>query len=193
MTLVVNIFGGPGTGKSTNAALTFGELKSQGYNVEMAHEYAKDLVWEGRNKAIGFQPYVIGKQMYRVHRLLGEVDAIITDSPVLFGLIYKERYICPEFDNFVVAQFKQWFTLNIFLVRDSEYHSYNPRGRFQTEEEAVAIDEKIKAMLKEHHIPYTSLVVNKYTPGDIVSLVKLNLDWNLENLKEIDAKNERIR
>ena len=44
--LVINLFGGPGCGKSTIAALLFGKLKQNGINCEMALEYAKDKVWE---------------------------------------------------------------------------------------------------------------------------------------------------
>jgi len=35
MTLVVNLYGGPGTGKSTTAAATFAELKMAGINCEL--------------------------------------------------------------------------------------------------------------------------------------------------------------
>ncbi len=45
-TLVINMFAGPGAGKSTLAAGTFFRLKCLGVNAEIAPEYAKDLVWE---------------------------------------------------------------------------------------------------------------------------------------------------
>jgi hypothetical protein len=89
-TLVVNLFGGPGVSKSTNRALVFAKLKLAGMNVEEAPEFAKELVWEGRHKALRYQQYIIGKQMWRVERLRGEVDVVVTDSPILFGLIYGE-------------------------------------------------------------------------------------------------------
>ena len=37
-TLIVNLFGGPGTGKSTLMARIFSELKVQGYDCEMVTE-----------------------------------------------------------------------------------------------------------------------------------------------------------
>src|SRR5262245_20723095 len=61
-TLTVNLFGGPGCGKSTNAALVFGKLKNDGINVELVTEFAKELTWEGRSGALRFQPYVTAKQ-----------------------------------------------------------------------------------------------------------------------------------
>ena len=42
-TLVVNLFGGPGTGKSTTMAHVFAELKWRGYDCEMSNEYAKEV------------------------------------------------------------------------------------------------------------------------------------------------------
>lgn len=41
-TLVVNLFGGPGSGKSTGAAYVFARLKMLGYNAELVTEFAKD-------------------------------------------------------------------------------------------------------------------------------------------------------
>ena len=41
-TLVINLFGGPGCGKSTTMARLFADLKARGYNVEMVSEFAKD-------------------------------------------------------------------------------------------------------------------------------------------------------
>ena len=43
-TIVVNLIGGPGSGKSTTAAGLFYNLKKLGINCEMALEYAKDKV-----------------------------------------------------------------------------------------------------------------------------------------------------
>jgi len=45
--LLVNLFAGPGTGKSTTMAGLFSELKFMGVNCEQAPEFAKEKVWEG--------------------------------------------------------------------------------------------------------------------------------------------------
>ena len=44
--IVVNLTGGPGSGKSTLCAQLFYILKSKNIDVEMATEYVKDLVFE---------------------------------------------------------------------------------------------------------------------------------------------------
>ena len=49
-TKVINLFGNPGSGKSTVAAYLFSELKSRGLEVELVTETAKDLVWDEDRK-----------------------------------------------------------------------------------------------------------------------------------------------
>lgn len=153
MTLVVNIFAGPGTGKSTTAAGLFALSKQEGVNCEIVHEFAKDLTWEKRQGALAFQPYVLGKQAYHVHRLLGQVDVIITDSPILLcGLIYGSNH---HVGALALDIFNSWNTYNVFLTRNRHAHKYNPAGRNQTEQEAVELDERILNMLDFNAICYT--------------------------------------
>ena len=53
--VVINLFGGPGCGKSTAASYIFSKLKMLGINAELATEFAKDKTWEGNMKAITCQ------------------------------------------------------------------------------------------------------------------------------------------
>lgn len=158
MTLVVNFFAGPGVGKSTTAAELFAIMKRANRNVELAHEYAKDLTWEERYGTLKVAPYVFGKQYYRVQRLMDKVDVIITDSPILLQNIYRGIGWSETFDKYVVQQFKQWDTANIFLERDPD-RWYNKAGRNQTEEESIAIDRQIEDMLVANAIPFKSYQV----------------------------------
>lgn len=161
MTLVVNLFGGPGVSKSTNAALTFGKLKIREVAVEMAHEYAKDLTWEERHRAIRFQPYVAAKQIWRVHRLLGQVDVIITDSPILLSAVYKGEGYTHAFHEYIFDTFNSWNTLNLLLQRDNDHHRYVQKGRTQTFTQAMHVDDEIKHMLATHGIKYTNVPVQE--------------------------------
>lgn len=43
MTIYVNLYGGPGSGKSTTAAGVVSQLKLLSINAELVTEYAKDL------------------------------------------------------------------------------------------------------------------------------------------------------
>lgn len=51
-TIVVNLFAGPGAGKSTGAAYIFAMLKMHGIDCELVTEFAKDKTWEHNSKAL---------------------------------------------------------------------------------------------------------------------------------------------
>jgi ABC-type glutathione transport system ATPase component len=51
-TIMVNIYGGPGCGKSTTAAGVFTLLKIHKIDCELVTEFAKDLTWENRHKTL---------------------------------------------------------------------------------------------------------------------------------------------
>jgi adenylate kinase family enzyme len=44
--ILVNLYGAPGSGKSTGAAYIFSKLKMAGVDAELVTEFAKDKVWE---------------------------------------------------------------------------------------------------------------------------------------------------
>jgi len=142
-TLVVNIFGGPGSGKSTSAAGIFYLLKRQGLEAELVTEYAKDLVWEGTVTKLDYQMYIFAKQFHRVNRLLGKVDFIITDSPILLSFIYG-KMLSKEFCALVQSEHDKMNTFNVLAQRVKDYRE---NGRLQTEAEAKKIDEKMRGVV----------------------------------------------
>jgi ABC-type dipeptide/oligopeptide/nickel transport system ATPase subunit len=145
--MIVNLYGGPGTGKSTVAAGVFSLLKQ---NCELVTEYAKDKVWEEHYKVFDNQLYVFARQYQRVFRLLGKVDCIITDSPLLLSLHYGTG--CSAlFRELVFETYKSLDNLDIFLTR---HKAYNPHGRMQTEEQAKQIDDALLKMLESRQVKY---------------------------------------
>ena len=87
MSKIINLFGGPSIGKSTQAAGLYYEMKKAGYNVEMPYEFPKLQAWERNVYAVKDQFYITANQHRNISRLYGQVDYIIVDSPILFGLI----------------------------------------------------------------------------------------------------------
>ena len=164
------LFGGPGTGKSTTAAGLFSKLKIKGYNAELIQEYAKDKVWAEDFHTLSFQPYILGKQLYRQYRVADKVDVAVTDSPVLFSHIYQGFGWVEGSDEVLLKQFNLFRNLNIFLERDTDHHPYNPKGRMQTEEDAKQFDTKILSMLDKFEVPYTKIKVSDKTVDEIYDL-----------------------
>lgn len=149
--VVVNFFSGPGAGKSTVASGLFHEMKTKHYSVELVTEYAKDLVWEERKKTLNDQLYITATQNHRIQRLVGEVDYVITDSPILLGLLYAPKHYYIKFCPFVWEVFNSYTNVNVLLNRVKPYIT---KGRNQTELEAIKISNELEDMLIQNDIKY---------------------------------------
>lgn len=167
-TLVVNLYGGPGTGKSTICAGVFSKLKWAGVNCEMALEYAKGLVWEGSTNKFDNQVYIFSKQFHRIFILLDKVDVVITDCPILMSLVYSEGKENDRLRNLVVDKYKELNNMDIFLKR---LKGYNPAGRLQTYEKAKELDDKIQMVLSVHSTEYAVLDGVQETEQKIVNMI----------------------
>lgn len=142
---VINLWAGPGAGKSTTAAGLFHLFKVNDHKAELVTEYAKDLVYERRD--MSDQLMILAQQNKRLRRLQGHVDWVITDSPIPLGLIYsREPWNEPWFYDCVEAVFNQYDNYNVVLHRTKAYQDY---GRNQTEEEARALDEQITGLARK--------------------------------------------
>ena len=176
-TKVVNLYGGPGSGKSTTAAGVFYELKSRGVNCEYVQEYAKDKAWEfgsnhsGTPKVIQAQEYIFAQQHFRMRRCAHDVDLIITDAPLLFSLVYMPTdFPIPSLRPAIREGYDIYDNLDIFIIRTK---AYSPVGRFQTEEQAKALDSKILTMLDDQRIDYTLVHGSSTVVKDVVSEIEL--------------------
>ena len=163
-TLVINLTGGPGTGRSTLSANLFAKLKIAGVDVELAPEYVKDLVWEESFKKIGNQIYIFAKQHNRLYRLKNKVKVIITDSPLLNSIVYYNDNN-PHFEPLVIWEFKAMNNLTFYLERSFEYVQ---NGRMQDIEGAKKVDDTYKNLLDKYEIDYTSI----RSPYNVDSIVE---------------------
>lgn len=170
-TLIVNLYGGPGTGKSTMAAALFSELKFMDINCELVTEYAKDKVWEGSISTLEDQLYVFAKQHHRLTNLVNKVDVIITDSPLLISLAYTTESNINLINLVKEYHFKN-YNLDIFLNRKKKYNNI---GRLQTKEEAINKDKYILNLLDTNLIDYRTFDGTKDSINDIVNLIELKL------------------
>ena len=156
---VINLFGGPGSGKSTTAAGLFYMMKIKGLNVELNTEYAKQLLFEGRLEGmLDRQEYIYAKQHAKLQDLADKVDWVVTDSPILLSAAYPEinahldktgklqPWPClGHFQTLVREQFDFYDNYNFWLQRPA---SYQTEGRLQDEDEAKWIDERLLEELK---------------------------------------------
>lgn len=182
MSLIINFFGGPGIGKSTQAAGLYTKMKKNHMDVELTFEFPKIVAWEENYSAIKDQFYITANQHRNISRLYQKVKYVIVDSPIILGMIYKDRYNDePEypsmfydetFDNFILNLFKKYNSLNILLKRDDT--TYDENGRLQNLQESKEIDEEITQRLLANNIPFVEFPVNNNTPSDIFKYILKN-------------------
>ena len=149
---VINLVGGPGCGKSTTAAGLFYELKRRDYSVELVTEYAKSRVWEDSLRTLNDQIYVFGKQQHMQWKLLGNVDYVITDTSLLFGLIDGGLQVTPAVEELVTEDFKRFDNICYFLKRDGV--KFEQSGRIQNLEASEKIDKDLIELMNKHEIPF---------------------------------------
>lgn len=189
MPVVINAFGGPGSGKSVSCMDICQQLKKLGYNAEYVQEYAKELVYAEDWTKLDGQPDhqfdVLKEQLSRVDRLYGKVDFIVTDSPVLLNRVYNKN-LTPEYDQMVTDLFNDFSNFCYFVERDAT--QYQQEGRIQNLEESQQIDGSIKNLLDEKSIYYGT-----YNHQTIDKIVKNSIDtFNRINKIQVPATEKQI-
>lgn len=184
MTTVINLFGGPGCGKSTTAALLYGRLKLFGINVELVREYVKGWAWSDRQINEYDPLYLLGKQSSYESALYGKVNYIVTDSPLLLAGVYpsyksrgEDRYVEQVAEGFVLRAINSGIThKNFFLTRGSI--PFDPEGRYHNEMEAKELDDFILSYLRNLSrlgIEHPSIIDGADDPKEYQIIDQLNL------------------
>lgn len=160
-TVVINLLGGSGCGKSTASCGLFYELKRKERNVELVREYVKAWAWEGKQVGPFDQPYIFGKQLKMETSLYGKVQYIITDSPLLLSPMYEMFYNNGEslvyescMKHIEKAKKSNVEYLNFMLKRTKKYKQ---EGRYETEERAREFDQFLRDGLNRLGINYIDI------------------------------------
>jgi len=177
MSKLINLFGGPGIGKSSIAAGLFYKLKKKHVSCNNPYEFPKVLAWDKNNEAIKDQLYVVANQHRGIAQSYGKVDYIIVDSPILFSTVYHGYYTKDypvefygdTFHKFVVDLHKKYDNINILLDRaESDYQS---EERFQDIDQSLELDRLIKESLIKYDEPFHTVKVGKNTVKEILKML----------------------
>lgn len=177
MSKLINLFGGPGIGKSSIAAGIFYKLKKKHVSCNNPYEFPKTLAWDNNIPAIKDQLYVFANQHRGIAQSYGKVDYIIIDSPILFSKIYHSYYTNgypaefygDSFHKMILELHNKYDNINILLERANGVH--NDEERFQNYEESLMIDKLCKKILEENNLPYHTVKVGKNTVKEILKLL----------------------
>lgn len=158
-TKIINIIGGPGVGKTTIAAGIFESLKKKHLFIEYVQEYAKKLVLLQDFESLNNQ-YMVSLKQYKLFKIMvGHIDYIITDGPLIHGLYYN-RNNPDNTSNVEKTEAKilelvgRFNNINIVIERSRSGFEFETVGRMQTLEESKQIDKEMIKILDENQISY---------------------------------------
>ena len=151
----INIFGGPGVGKSICAAKLFGDLKLHGYLIEQVSEYAKTWAHQKRAVDVFTQLYFLAKQVKSERECLTNgYELIVTNSPL---------GPCPLYTSENFPKDAEWATASMwgytgngcrispvrhFNPQDSDI-KYETNGCYQDLREVLRLDARLREMSEE--------------------------------------------
>lgn len=164
--LMVNFYAGPSSGKTTAALELTAALKKAGYNVEYVSEYAKELVLENKLDLLNDQKHVTDEQYERFDRIRNSADVIVTDSPILLGLVYGEGKVDAEYAEQIRGYYDSFDNFNMLVTRPKDA-TFQTEGRVHDEKQSLELDGKIKSMLDTQKVFYGS-----YKRDDIAKTVE---------------------
>lgn len=148
---VINIFGGPGIGKSTLAAQIYTELKKRHINIEYIPEFPKELVYEERLLTLTDQIYVFAQQHHKIWTAARHNQLVVTDSPIVLSTVYNPE-TSANFRALIFEMHNKFNNLNIILKRNPETHSMV--GRVHSLTESISIDRRIRDVLIDEGIDF---------------------------------------
>lgn len=176
MSLIINLYGGPSSGKTTTSLGLTALLKEDGVNAELIQEYVKQWAWEKRVPVNYDQFYIFGKQSRKEYSLFKEVDVLVSESPIALVSYYTHLYGTHEQDLLFRVMTKTYYEmvknegheiLNFWINR---VKPYDTRGRYQTEDQAKEIDYKLKSHLEDLNIVFDE---KNSIDGDSLAKIKI--------------------
>lgn len=160
--VVINLYGGPGAGKTTLALKITAHLKEE-YNgrVEYVPEYARELIFQTKDQVelehkLSNQRRITREQAERLDNAIkyNKADIIVTDSPLDLGKIYMTNLADKEIVEHIISTSKESYKEINFFINRNEDKEFDQLGRVHTLKESKRLDERI---LKELNHEYKML------------------------------------
>ena len=153
--IIVNLFGGPGAGKTTLAYYLAYRFKQAGFRAELVGEAAREIIYDRNNPKEGGtaaqlldnQLLITGLQAERIKRLERHgIEVAIADSPLKMGLLYVNDSDMQSALAAAIARFNEGLPhqINVYVMRTCG--TYDKESRAQGEDDAIRLDRAIVNM-----------------------------------------------
>jgi thymidylate kinase len=157
----VNLFGAPGSGKTTLAAELFVHFKKKNVNCEIVNELAREWAYLNRPILSCDQIFLFASQMNREDTLLSrnKADMIITDSPVYLNAFYgiiKDAKLFKGFQSLSRYFDLKYKCVNLFCKLNENF-IYSNKGRYHSKEESEKLE---TSMLEDVSSYYRSILMD---------------------------------
>lgn len=174
-TTVINLFGGPSTGKSTLQSEIYAYLKKKNKSVEMVREVAKKWAWAKKDITALDQLNIIGEQIKDESELYGKVDYIITDSPILLGAFYmnfnhNQMFMANMVKDYMKFAKSHGISYKNFIL-SRKYIGYDLKGRYQKFDEIANLDEQLQGFLVDSGLKFDH--IDGYPDNRIYRIIDL--------------------
>lgn len=146
-TLNINLWGGPGTGKSIVAAQLYAQLKLSSISCEMVREYAKELTWAGQIH-LHDQLEISAEQHRRQSSLQGKAHIVVSDAPVPQGVLFAPLSYREPLLACLVALTEPWDSINV-LLQPNKAVPYEQAGRGESPEMAGMRHEEVTKLTRQ--------------------------------------------
>lgn len=146
---LINLYGGPGAGKSTVALSVAGEMRRQGYSVELVAEDIKYNIYANNYSIFENQVKILGDQIQRLHSMDNKVKYAVLDSPLLQQTVYTED--APESFKDLVRNINGTFKAISFFVARGDFE-FEQKGRIHNKEQSLVLDRLIMDELDRNNI-----------------------------------------
>lgn len=169
--IVINLWGAPSSGKSTNAAGLYYLMKIKKYKVELVREYVKDLIWDENYEELKKQDIIFLNQNQRQARFNSKLDYIITDSPLPLSFYYASESFVKEnplFEQEVWDAYNGYHNINFFVTQSHDFEDF---GRLHNQSEAKKIEDDIRRIISNNSLPHIQLQTTPTLINDLLGLV----------------------
>lgn len=204
-TLVIELHGGPGVGKTTIGLgltallkLYLGEYTRSDLAAEYVSEFAKEIALEEYSREencyhqkIKNQALLFGTQLERLLQLNKKINFIVNDSPLLLCAEYAPKEYYPEsaWLEIIRANYSHFSEIIHVYIKRNDQLNYLNIGRLQNLDQAKIIDDKLSYLLFKYcEVP---LIVT----GDILAPYRILgylIEKNLLPKKEGAGLNEFV-